>query len=535
MRKYVEIVICIVLGIVLFPMCFNYNKKNYPNEYYNVYLDNEFLGTISSKSDLLSYIENNTQKLINTSSVIKTYCEDDSSLEEVIAKNNATTLITANNAKYYKDGSKDCVDITLTTGDDIEKIYEPIGLEIEKTLTYQKQINTIEDIYKKIADKKSFTIKGYQFTVTNGEIVKNIYVTDKNIFEEAVKKFIEVYVGSDEYESYIKGTQSEIKSTGSVLENIYIQENISVKEKQIPIDYKIYTNASDLSQFLIYGDSTESSIYRVRNNQMISDVAMANEISDKEFLIANTKYKNENSLIAVGTEVIIRPTNPQLKVVVEKYVVEDKTVNYKTIYEHDESQYVDYVKTTQTGKDGLQRVSQRVKIVNGSIVYIEPKGKETLRNTVDEIVVKGDKTKPNVGDLNNWAWPSESGWTTTDGYSWRINPVTGVRHFHYGIDIAGTGYGSAIYSANNGTIVTKSYQDDFGYYIIIDHNNGYYTLYAHMSDFYPGINVGNTILRGQQIGYVGSTGQSTGPHIHFEVHRGCLFNCERVNPWSIYQ
>ena len=76
------------------------------------------------------------------------------------------------------------------------------------------------------------------------------------------------------------------------------------------------------------------------------------------------------------------------------------------------------------------------------------------------------------------------------------------------------------------------YRYDFGNYIVIDHNNGYYTLYGHMTRFAPGLSVGSTVERGQLIGYVGSTGWSTGPHIHFEVWHGCKF-C-RISPWSIY-
>lgn len=376
-------------------------------------------------------------------------------------------------------------------------------------------------------------MKGYQFTITNDEKEMYIYVTDKKVFEDAVKSFISIYVGEDEYEAYLKDTQLEIKSVGSIFENIYIQENITVREKQISIDNKIYTDADELAQFLIYGNNPTTKTYTVKKGEMISDIAMANEISNKEFLISNPKYKNENSLITVGTEVTIKQTNPQLKVVVEKYVVEDKNIEYSTIYQYDETQYVGYQKTTQDGVDGLQRVKQRVKIINGNTVYVEPKGKEILKNAVDEIIVKGEKIRPNVGDLNNWAWPSASEGFNVSGYEWRIHPITGERHFHNGLDIAGTGYNSPVYSANNGTIIKIATAWDFGNYIVVNHNNGYYTLYAHMNKFYPGLKVGDTVLRGQQIGYVGSTGQSTGPHIHFEVWKGCEW-C-RIDPRSLYR
>ena len=206
--------------------------------------------------------------------------------------------------------------------------------------------------------------------------------------------------------------------------------------------------------------------------------------------------------------------------------------DYKTVYQYDDTEYVGYEEVVQEGEAGLERVSQKQKIVNGNIEFVQPIGKETLKQTVDEIVIKGEKYVPNVGDLNNWAWPSESGWTITDNYAWRIHPITGQRSFHSAIDIAGTGYNSPVYAANNGTIIVKESHYSYGNYIVIDHNNGYYTLYAHMNKFMDSVNVGDTVARGQQIGYVGSTGYSTGPHIHFELWKNCKY-CQ-INPWSIY-
>lgn len=532
MKKYIPIVICVLITLALYPLCVGYGTTNYPNEYYNVYLDEEFLGMIVSDEDLLKYVDEHTERIINIENITKTYCENDKTLEEILSKENIQEYINENTNYYNNDEGKKCVDITIKDGTEIEKIYTPVGLEMEKVLTYNTDLTTVEDIYSKIVEKKSFTIKGYQFTITKDDKESYIYVTDKSIFENAIKSFIEVYVGEDEYESYLTDSQLEIKTVGSLLENVYIEEQITVKEKQISIDNTIYTDANDLAQFLIFGTNPVTKTYTVKNGEMIADIALANEISNKEFLISNPKYKSENSLISVGTEVNIKQTNPQLSVVIEKYVVEDKNIEYSTVYEYDENQYIGYEETTQEGADGLQRVKQRVKAVNGNTVYVEPKGKEILKAAVDEIIVKGEKKKPNVGDLNNWAWPSASEGFNISGYEWRIHPITGERHFHNGLDIAGTGYNSPIYAANNGTIIMIKTAWDFGNYIVIDHNNGYYTLYAHMNKFYPGLKVGDTVFRGQQIGYVGSTGQSTGPHIHFEAWKDCYF-C-RIDPRSLY-
>ncbi len=538
MKKKGSIITCLILGVILFVICFDYNKRDYPNEFYNVYLDGKLLGVIDSKNALENYINAKANHFINVEEVTTTYCETDKTLEQIIIDENLQPIIdSSKDTKYYQnEDGINCLDIIIEDGDLIEDVYTPKGLNIEKILTFSGNLNTVEEIYEKIVNLKSFTIKGYQFSIKSTDEEKenvNVYVTDKNIFEQAVNKMIETYVGKERYEQYLSDGQKPIETVGSLVENVYIEDEITVKNVQIPISETIYTDADDLAQFLLYGNEPVTKTYIVKEQEMISDIAFNNKISNQEFLISNPKYRDETSLISAGTEVLIKETSPQLSVVMELYVVEDKEDSFETVYQYDENEYIGYEEVIQEGEDGLERVSQRQKIVNGDIAFVEPVGKETLKNAIDEIIVKGDKYVPNVGDLNNWAWPSVSGWVITTDYAWRIHPITGGRDFHDALDIAGMGYNSPIYAANNGTVIIKEYRYDYGNYMVIDHNNGYYTAYAHMNKFMEGVNIGTTVARGQQIGYVGSTGYSTGPHIHFEVWKDCRY-C-KINPWSIFE
>lgn len=538
MKKSIQIIICTVSFIILFFLCYDYKTSEHPNEYYNVYLEGEFLGSIISKEDLENYINDKTEHLINIKTITKTYC-DANNLDEIKNSAEVKSLIDKSPKvdEYEKNGEK-CIDIEVKDGKTIEKIYTPNGLEIVKNVGYTSELASSSDIYDKIVSKKSFTVKGLEFTFTNPETDKliQVYTLDKTTFEDAIKLFIENYVGHDAYNDYLQGkqTDSTSKENISLIENVYINESITYKEKQIPVNEVIYTTPSDLAQYLLYGNNPVSKTYTVKADEMISDIAYVNEISTQEFVMSNPKYKDSNALIKEGTVVSIKQTNPQIKLVVEMYTEETKNSEFKTIYQYDDNAYIGDDKIIQEGSEGKERIKQRLKIENGRTVYVEPKGKTIIEASVDRIILKGEKAIPNVGSLTDWAWPSESGWTSTDGYEWRIHPITGERAFHYGIDIAGTGYNSAIYASNNGTIITKvAMHWSFGNYIVIDHNNGYYTLYAHMNKFMPNLNVGDTVARGQQIGYVGSTGQSTGPHIHFEVWQNCEY-C-RINPWSIFR
>jgi murein DD-endopeptidase MepM/ murein hydrolase activator NlpD len=99
-----------------------------------------------------------------------------------------------------------------------------------------------------------------------------------------------------------------------------------------------------------------------------------------------------------------------------------------------------------------------------------------------------------------------------------IHPIHGQYYIHRGIDIATGRFGDPIVASADGQVVTAEFSYDYGNYVIIRHKHGYYTRYAHMQQFI--VQVGQRIQQNQTIGYMGSTGISTGPHLHYEVHIG---------------
>lgn len=117
--------------------------------------------------------------------------------------------------------------------------------------------------------------------------------------------------------------------------------------------------------------------------------------------------------------------------------------------------------------------------------------------------------------------PSDGRLTSSFGY--RVHPILGYRRFHAGIDF-GASYGSPIRAADRGVVIFSGWYGGYGRTVIIDHGNNITTMYAHTSQVY--VQEGQTVERGQAIAAVGSTGLSTGPHLHFEVRRGG----EPVNP-----
>ena len=119
-------------------------------------------------------------------------------------------------------------------------------------------------------------------------------------------------------------------------------------------------------------------------------------------------------------------------------------------------------------------------------------------------------------------WPCSSRHITCE-FGPRYHPITGVYSNHSGMDI-GASYGSPIYACASGTVTTATYGTAYGYYVTINHGNGFSTLYGHMCRYV--VHSGQYVTRGQLIGYVGSTGWSTGPHLHLTMY----YNGSLVNP-----
>lgn len=133
--------------------------------------------------------------------------------------------------------------------------------------------------------------------------------------------------------------------------------------------------------------------------------------------------------------------------------------------------------------------------------------------------------KKKTYDGGMFAWPAPSYTRISDDYGERMHPTLNVKKFHNGLDMAAPG-GSPILAAYNGTVVAASYSSTMGNYIMIDHGDNLYTIYMHASKLY--VSQGAEVKKGDKIAAVGTTGRSTGNHLHF----GVRLNGSYVNPWN---
>ena len=488
------ILLSILIGIFVFFVGIEAQSDSSPNKVYKVYLNGKTIGLISSKQDFLNLINERQNEI---------------------------------KIKY-----------------NVKEVYPPSGLEIKEEYTYSTDISTPEEIYDIIGDKDPFMISGYTVTIkypaeqaTNEDKeliqrdVKYLNILNKDDFEEAFKSVIKAFVSSNGYEMYSTNTQPEIIDVGSQIEAIYWEEIITIKESLISVDSQIFTNANDISKYLLFGTLEEQQSYVVRDGDDIPTITSNNNLSIEEFLVANPQFASEHVLLTPGKNVNVGLIRPMVTITTEMHVVEDVTNSFKTEYIEDKDSYVGTQKTIQEGSDGLTRVTEKVLYRNGDINNLVITTREVLTPAVNKIVSKGVKqysggsyTYHGSGGNTEWSWPTIAPYVITS----RFGPRWGSTHD--GIDISGTGHGSPIYSVQDGVIEVNTYSSGYGHYVVVNHNNGYITLYAHLAQKgrYP---VGTEVKREQVIGYMGNSGRSTGTHLHLSVIQDTTFRYRNyLNP-----
>ncbi len=479
-------IIALVISSSIF--FFGYRKSADPQEVYRVYLDGKSIGLIYSKDELENYIDNGEQEI----------------------------------KKKYN----------------VDKVYIPNNLKIVKEITYNEKIESAEVIYEHMKEQSAFTIKGYKITVkgieemTEDGNVKTddvvINVLDKQVFIDSINNTIKAFVDEDAYNKFLNNTQDPIKDVGTLIEDVYVQNDILIKETNISIKDQIFLNSDDLSKYLLFGTLAEQEKYVVQSGDTIESVSYNNKLSVGEFLIANEQFNSASNLLYPGQVVSLGLIQPVIKVVEEKNVVTIETNAYNTIYEDDENLPIGYEEIKQKGEDGTSRVTKIIKEINGEIKEALPVSDEKIKPVVSQIIIRGQKYISGVGNLKVWHWPTAPNYIITSNYAWRWGK------FHKGLDIAGTGYGSPIYAANNGVVEKAVYNHSVnGNYIYINHNNGYYSEYAHMADLK--VKEGQTVESGQLIGTMGESGYAFGVHLHFGIFIGHPNHGNAINPLQFYR
>ena len=318
-----------------------------------------------------------------------------------------------------------------------------------------------------------------------------------------------VKIGSTPYQGALEQLLEQLKLASTTEGTISCEfaEEIEIRESYIPSDEVM--NLGHIAEIL-YSTKTEEVTYEVKKGDTWSEIAEAHGLTNKELLALNPGY-NINRL-QIGEVLTMSASVPYLTLTVmerERYV---EDVAFDIEYTDDPSMYQGDYKITSPGTYGAADVVANVTYVNGQETERTVLSSVTLQDPVTEHRLQGTKERPTWHPTGTFRWPTTG--RITSYFGGRKSPGGIGSTNHKGIDIAAP-KGTPVYAADGGTVTYAGWMSGYGYTVRIDHGNGYVTYYAHNSSLTT--KVGAHVYKGQQIARVGSTGNSTGNHCHFEV------------------
>lgn len=388
---------------------------------------------------------------------------------------------------------------------------------------------------------KEFSIKAHAIRlVVDGQFIG--YVADEETVSTILDSFKKDFV-SEESLIGMNTTKSDKKNTISIAtidENgdLDIEEEIRSDENKIKesltlnqptvvdalIKQDVELEASEVhpSQVLsaeqakekLSFSKVEEKFHTVQTGEVLGIIAEQYGLKTQDLLELNPDL-TEKSVLQIGQEIVVTGQEPFITVVTVESLKTEEIIKYSTQKKSDSSMYKGDRRIQQRGQDGQKEVLYHIVKENGIVIDREIIEEEIITEPTDQIELVGSKIKPSRGS-GIFSWPASGGTITS-----KFGPRWG--RTHAGIDISGV-RDRTIKAADNGKVTTAGWHNGYGNYVIINHDNGYQTLYAHMSSL--SVKRNQVVTKGEKLGVMGSTGRSTGIHLHFEV----IKNGKSLNP-----
>ncbi|WP_138269714.1 peptidoglycan DD-metalloendopeptidase family protein [Anaerofustis stercorihominis] len=371
------------------------------------------------------------------------------------------------------------VDANLT------KWYGSSNVFYEKSISYQKvpienpnDILDSDDCENAIYNMNlPLFCKGAVITVNGEEAVRVASTQDA---KTVISNIGSIYEEENENEKVIKSSE--------------VKEDLEYKEKLISID-----SAMEVHEAIEYLNDTSDN--KVVNNDDSNILNAIDEAKEGTNLVSALNFRADD----FATDEI--SSKPSITITTVKQVTYKEDVDYKTIYKDDSSVYVGTTKVTQEGKDGEKKVTAVNTYENGEVVESDVQSEEIIEDYTPKIVARGSKPLPPTTSSGTFIMPAS-------GTISALNKA-GSHAGYKAVDIANP-TGTPIYASDTGIVVRAGWYAGYGNCVDIDHGNGYLTRYGHNSSIL--VTVGQKVQQGEKIALMGSTGNSTGPHCHFEIH-----------------
>lgn len=385
---------------------------------------------------------------------------------------------------------------TYQLSEEVELIPE---LVFESRGSDQEVLQSLEELAKVQVDAWALKI--------NDETVG--YVSADEHPEDIEREIFLRFVDEEElkgYEEWVEQDEDYSLSEGeSLLTGLSFDEELIWSD--VPAEAEKILDVDELITVLLEG-TLEQDIYEVKEGDVLGTIASDHDLSSDELLAIN-EGMDEDSVLQIGQEINVTVPVPYLNVRVEMVTKSEQAISHRTVTEEDEEMWKGESTVRQSGSDGKKKVEEKVIYENGQARDRDIISEEIIQEAEDRIVVHGTKTSSSRG-TGELIWPASGGY---------VSSTFGMRNgrMHNGIDIARPS-SYEIYAADNGVVSSAGWENGYGYTVRINHNNGMETVYAHLRDIH--VSAGQTVGQGRQIGVMGTTGRSTGIHLHFEVLQG---------------
>lgn len=429
---------------------------------------------------------------------------------EVVYNNKSIGYI-SNESVYVE--AKDIVKKRLSTGDFSTETEATAAFSANLRAEYKIAVVSVEELN----DAQTISDKMIENSVDNLTNACGVYVDGKFIC--AVKNEADA---KSVFYSILEPYESQAQAEGYV---VGFAQNIDYVQGLYKDDESVMWDAATLAEKLSQ-PKEEAVVHTVSEGDSLESIAAEYELDEADILELNPEYDFENML--EGDSVTVKQAKGFINIRKTVTTTEIRDIEYDTVKKKDSTKYSGYKKVEQKGVDGSERVTKTKIYIDGELVDTKY-DYETIVEPVDEIVTIGTKTYYDgvyVGSPSEsgFLWPAPSCHYVSSPYGWRNSG------WHNGIDLikaGGGANGTPVIASRSGTVeVVQRSNSGYGNMVLINHGDGYKTRYAHMISGSITVRVGDYVEAGRTIGRVGSTGNSTGPHLHFEV----IYRGETQNP-----
>ncbi len=331
----------------------------------------------------------------------------------------------------------------------------------------------------------------------------------------------------------IETTRAELNATNQIIKTL--DQDIKKKEKQLEETIETLDEKQDLfaTRIRVMYENGETSYMEVLLNSesfgdMLANMEIVSQIMDYDKQVVqdykDLKASIETQKISLESDRADKKNYAhsleQTKKEIESHKKEYKTLKAK----------VD--KNIELKKAEAARMLKEQESINDEIAAISKREAEAAKRRAASRASSSGGSRSSGGGggraySGSLTWPCPSYNRISSPYGYRTHPITGTRKLHKGLDISSS-KGNPVIAAAPGTVVKSYFSSSYGNYVVISHGGGMMTAYAHMTRRM--VSVGQHVSAGQQVGTVGSTGNSTGPHLHFEVY----INGSTTNPMNYF-